>query len=115
MTTSTTNTTARELLELIDQYWDLAHAEGLEGRMTDTEAGDAQRCRHEIESRIKAITQQQGGEQEARYFASGPEGHFYADNQAFAEAIIRKSLHADDWTITDIAALRTKQPAASEG
>ena len=58
------NTAARELLELIDQYWDLAHAEGLEGRMTDTEAGDAQRCRHEIESRITTLTQQ-GGEQEA--------------------------------------------------
>ena len=64
MTHSTTNTAARELLELIDRYWDLAYAEGKEGRTHDTEAGDAQQCRHEIESRIATLPQQQGGEQE---------------------------------------------------
>lgn len=45
----------RALLECIDRYWKLAYAEGKEGRDHDTEAGDAQACRHEIETRIKAL------------------------------------------------------------
>ena len=121
MTPSTTNTAARELLELIDQYWDLAHAEGLEGRMTDTEAGDAQRCRHEIESRIKALTQQQGGEQEALDHLIDSLEAVVIDWAAGAD----KPQPGRDRIMQDSigiliprlrrTALRTKQPAASEG
>lgn len=46
---------ARELRELIDQYWSLAYAEGVEGRTHDTEAGEAQRVSLEIDSAIRAI------------------------------------------------------------
>lgn len=42
----------REALELIGQYWDLAYAEGKEGRTTDTPNGDAQRTLAAIEAKL---------------------------------------------------------------
>jgi len=113
---STTDAAARELLELIDQYWDLAHAEGLEGRMTDTEAGDAQRCRHEIESRITTLTQQQGGEQEAGDVEQQARELLYAETEkAYAEPFGGPIIQHDIAVRAITAALRTKQPAPSEG
>lgn len=44
----------------------------------------------------------EGGEA-ARYFASGPQGHFFADDHAFAERLI-KPFDRDDWTVTDLQA-----------
>ena len=44
---------ADELLPLIDRYWELAYAEGKEGRDHDTEAGDAQATRQAIEQAIR--------------------------------------------------------------
>lgn len=44
-----------DLLNLIAQYWNLAYAEGKEGRTHDTEAGDAQRVWHEIKDAIAAL------------------------------------------------------------
>ena len=41
-----------KLQDLIDEYWMLAFQEGKEGREHDTEAGDAQRVRNEINSEL---------------------------------------------------------------
>lgn len=49
-------TVTNTLCELIDQYWDIAYAEGQEGRTHDTEAGDAQRVRSGINRAIAALT-----------------------------------------------------------
>jgi hypothetical protein len=38
-----------DLNTLLDRYWNLAHAEGAEGRQHDTARGDAHACRREIE------------------------------------------------------------------
>lgn len=46
---------ARELRELIDQYWSLAYAEGQERRDHDTEDGDAQRISMEIDIAIRSL------------------------------------------------------------
>lgn len=46
------------LLVLIDRYWDLAYAEGKEGRNHDTANGDAQECRHRIDMAIAALRSQ---------------------------------------------------------
>lgn len=43
------------LSNLIDQYWSIAYKEGQERRDHDTEEGDAQKCRHLIETSIKAL------------------------------------------------------------
>jgi hypothetical protein len=43
------------LVALIDRYWDLAYAEGKEGRSRDTENGDAQTCWYEINKLIRAL------------------------------------------------------------
>lgn len=45
-----------ELKNLIGEYWCLAYAEGMDGRTHDTEAGDAQRVLHAIESAIDSLT-----------------------------------------------------------
>ncbi|SDQ43476.1 hypothetical protein [Pseudoxanthomonas sp. CF125] len=45
----------RQLQELIDRYWDLAYAEGKEGRDYDTEEGDAALCRYEIEKALREL------------------------------------------------------------
>lgn len=42
---------------LIDLYWDIAYKEGKDGRRHDTEDGKAQKCRHLIETSIKALVQ----------------------------------------------------------
>lgn len=41
--------------DLIDRYWDLAYAEGKEGRTHDTESGDAQRTRHDLDRAIASL------------------------------------------------------------
>jgi hypothetical protein len=46
----------RKLEELIVRYWDLAFAEGREGREQDTDAGDAQQCWHDIQQAIHALS-----------------------------------------------------------
>ena len=38
--------------ELIDRYWDLAYAEGMEKRTFDTINGDASNVRHQIDNYI---------------------------------------------------------------
>jgi hypothetical protein len=43
------------LNELIDRYWDLAYAEGQEGRTHDTASCDAQRTRDEISRAISNL------------------------------------------------------------
>ncbi len=40
---------------LIDRYWDLAYAEGQEGRQFDTPSGDAQRARYDLDRAIAAL------------------------------------------------------------
>ncbi len=47
--------TVEDVLALIDDYWCLAYAEGKEGRTQDTEQGDAQRCRTQIEQALAAL------------------------------------------------------------
>lgn len=46
------------LHDLIDHYWDLAYAEGKEGRSTDTSNGDAQDTRHAIDATLEAQSAQ---------------------------------------------------------
>ena len=43
------------LQDLIDTYWNVAFAEGKEGRDYDTEDGAAQQCRHEINTILKRL------------------------------------------------------------
>lgn len=43
------------LRNLIDEYWSIAYAEGMDGRTQDTEDGRAQKCRHEIEVLLKRL------------------------------------------------------------
>lgn len=45
-----------KISNLLDQYFDLAFEEGREGRFYDTEAGDAQRVRSELEEAIAALS-----------------------------------------------------------
>lgn len=47
------NRRAVRLRDLIGQYWDLAYAEGKEGRDHDTEDGAAQRCWSAIDAEIQ--------------------------------------------------------------
>lgn len=42
-------------MHLIDEYWDLAHAEGKEGRDHDTADGAAGRCRHRLQSAVASL------------------------------------------------------------
>ena len=43
----------REIMSLLlDQYWDIAYAEGAEGRANDTESGIAELVRHSLDSNI---------------------------------------------------------------
>jgi hypothetical protein len=44
-----------ELPALIDRYWELAYAEGKEGRDHDTEAGDAQKVRSRIDAILRPL------------------------------------------------------------
>lgn len=56
----------RALQEHIDRYWELAYAEGREGRKHDTKDGDAMRCRHEIERSIRTIAAQAPAPEETK-------------------------------------------------
>lgn len=47
---------ARHLEELIGRYWDLAYAEGKEGREHDTKDGAARQCWGEIQQAIGALS-----------------------------------------------------------
>jgi hypothetical protein len=52
---------------------------------------------------------------EHKWFADGPEGHFFADDHALAEKLIAGAgFDRDDWTITDISAL-TAPAQAGDG
>lgn len=53
MTTPQTRVDA--LMALVDRYWELAYAEGKEGRDHDTEAGEAQAVLSEIRSSARAL------------------------------------------------------------
>jgi hypothetical protein len=46
---------SKHIGDLIDRYWQLAYAEGRENRQHDTEAGDAQECRRQIDDAIAAL------------------------------------------------------------
>lgn len=48
------------LMELVAQYWDLAYAEGAEGRTHDTEDGAAQRVLSEIRAAAQALAVPEG-------------------------------------------------------
>jgi hypothetical protein len=48
--------TVREVMPLIDRYWELAFVEGVEGRTHDTEAGDAGETRFAIERALRGET-----------------------------------------------------------
>lgn len=48
------------LMELVAQYWDLAYAEGAEGRTHDTEDGAAQRVLSEIRAAVQALAVPEG-------------------------------------------------------
>jgi hypothetical protein len=45
----------QEIMELVDEYWSLAFAEGKEGRDHDTPDGAAQRCRAAIEAALPDV------------------------------------------------------------
>lgn len=45
---------------LIDRYWNIAYAEGKEGRDHDTACGDAQRCRDDIERALGRLSHSSG-------------------------------------------------------
>lgn len=51
-----TNEYARLLREQIDRYWNLAYAEGVEGRTHDTKDGDAQKTSMEIDRLINELS-----------------------------------------------------------
>jgi len=44
------------LMDLIDEYWDLAWSEGRRGVSSDTRDGDAQRVRSAIDAKIKQLS-----------------------------------------------------------
>lgn len=45
----------------------------------------------------------EGDSEYAQYFASGPEGHFFADDLTLTDKLIRQSgFDSDDWTVTDL-------------
>lgn len=49
------NDTVQKLMSLVDRYWDLAYAEGAEGRTHDTPAGDAARTRQALEDELTRL------------------------------------------------------------
>lgn len=73
---------ARDLRELIDQYWDLAYAEGLQRRDQDTADGDAQRVSMEIDSAIRSITALSPPEDKAAEVAKRLIGRFMIECNA---------------------------------
>ena len=52
---TTTQTPVDALMALVDRYWELAYAEGKEGRDHDTEAGEAQAVLSEIRASARAL------------------------------------------------------------
>lgn len=48
--------------------------------------------------------------QTPRYFASGPEGHFWCDDPGLANRLVDAIDKDGDWTITDL-----HNPVAAEG
>jgi hypothetical protein len=46
------NDTVTKLMGMVDRYWDLAYAEGAEGRTHDTPTGDAAETRQVIQDEL---------------------------------------------------------------
>lgn len=51
--------------ELLDEYWDLAYAEGQRGATTDTPSGDAQRVRSALSAAIERLLAERDEAREA--------------------------------------------------
>lgn len=67
---------ATKLLDLIGEYWQLAYHEGMEGRVTDTESGAAQRAWHEINALVSRLAAQAAPALPAKWTAEEVErGH----------------------------------------
>jgi hypothetical protein len=62
-----------------------------------------------------ALSQTAGVVEPARYFASGPQGHFFADDLQLARDLVNLYDKDDDWTITDLRNPTGAAPAASGG
>lgn len=62
-----------------------------------------------------ALSQTAGVAEPGRYFAGGPQGHFFADDLQLARDLVNLYDKDDDWTITDLRNPTGAAPAASGG
>ncbi len=62
-----------------------------------------------------ALSQTAGAAAPGRYFADGPQGHFFADDLQLARDLVNLYDKDDDWTITDLRNPTGTAPAASGG
>lgn len=60
-----------------------------------------------------AASQPAGAAEPGRYFAGGPQGHFFADDLQLARDLVNLYDKDDDWTITDLRNPTGAAPAAS--
>ncbi len=60
-----------------------------------------------------ALSQTAGVHEPGRYFAGGPQGHFFADDLQLARDLVNLYDKDDDWTITDLRNPTGAAPAAS--
>lgn len=65
-TVVTVESIVKDLQASVDRYWELAYAEGQEGRTHDTENGDASLCRYEIEKGLRELVRMAKGPRPAR-------------------------------------------------
>lgn len=62
-----------------------------------------------------ALSQTAGVAEPGRYFADGPQGHFFADDLQLARDLVNLYDKDEDWTITDLRNPTGAAPAASGG
>jgi len=75
---------------LIDRYWELAYAEGKEGRDHDTEDGAAQQCRMEIDAGLAELRR------DAERYRWLRDNCFQTENMSRAHPYAMVQVHLDD-------------------
>ena len=69
----------------------------------------------EYRTRAATLSQTAGVHEPGRYFAGGPQGHFFADDLQLARDLVNLYDKDDDWTITDLRNPTGAAPSASGG
>jgi len=92
---------------MTDNTPEIIHAEDLQTlrEMREGYGDDASRFTLEkraLDAAQRALTHSSTEQEPERYFASGPEGHFYTADLTLARKLVTSCEHADDWTITDL-------------